>query len=331
MSTHKAVTNLHNVPLALAVWLLADDYDYVNEPNYISATTLLKPLRHIILPRRVPHEMRVAADVSDFLARRMGQSLHNSIEHAWINKYAQSLKLLGYPDHVIKNVVINPTPEALQENKEIIPIYLERRDMKKIGKWLIGGKFDLVAEGRVMDFKSTSTYVWTRGVRDDEHILQGSIYRLIHPEIITEDTMEIAYIFKDWSKALALNNPAYPQRPMLSKSLDLMSLEDTENWIKRKLALVEQFWDAPEKDIPECTNEELWLGEPKFKYYGDPEKAKDPNARSTKNFDSLSEANKYKAEKGKGIVITAFGSPKRCKEYCDAFPICTQKDRYQHD
>lgn len=331
MSTHKGVTNLHNVPLGLAVWLLSDDYDYVNEPNYVSVTSLLKPLRQIILPRRVPHEMRQAADVSDFLARRMGQSLHNSIEHSWRNDYARSLKLMGYPDHIIKNVVINPSKEDLLVNPEIIPIYLEQRGTKRLGKWLIGGKFDMVAEGRVMDYKSTSAYVWTRGTRDEEHILQGSLYRMIHPEIITEDTMEIAYIFKDWQKNLALNNPAYPQRPLLAKSLDLISVEDAERWALRKLALVEQYWDAPEKDIPECTNEELWLGEPKFKFFSDPEKAKDPAARSTKNFDSLSEANKFKAEKGKGIVITTFGSPKRCKQYCDAFHACTQKDRYQHD
>ena len=331
MSTHRAVTNEHNVPLALAVWLLADDYDYVNEPNYISVTSLLKPLRQIILARRVPQEMKKAADVSDFLSRRMGQSLHNSIEHAWVNKYKQSLSLLGYPDHVINSVKINPTKEELLADPDAIPIYLEQRGMKQVGKWLIGGKFDLVAQGRVMDFKSTSTYVWTRGVRDSEHILQGSLYRMIHPEIITEDTMEIAYIFKDWNKNMALNSKAYPQRPLMAKTLDLMSIEESETWVKRKLELVEKYWDAPEKEIPECSNEDLWFGEPKFKYFSDPEKAKEPGARSTKNFDTLSEANKFKSEKGKGIVITAFGSPKRCKDYCDAFPICTQKDQYQHD
>jgi len=34
------------------------------------------------------------------------------------------------------------------------------------------------------------------------------------------------------------------------------------------------------------------------------------------------------AEKGgKGIIITVEGKPKRC-EYCDAFAVCTQKDKY---
>ena len=28
-------TNKHNVPLALAVWLLADNYDYQQRDNYI--------------------------------------------------------------------------------------------------------------------------------------------------------------------------------------------------------------------------------------------------------------------------------------------------------
>ena len=141
MSTRHAVTNEHNVPLALAVWLLADDYDYVNEPNYISVTSLLKPLRQIVLSHRVPHDMKKAADVSDFLARRMGQSLHNSIEHAWLHKYKQSLSLLGYPDQVINKVVINPTKEQLLADPDAIPIYLEKRDTKRVGKWLIESIF----------------------------------------------------------------------------------------------------------------------------------------------------------------------------------------------
>ena len=59
----------------------------------------------------------------------------------------------------------------------------------------------------------------------------------------------------------------------------------------------------------------------------DPAKANDPAARSTKNFDNLAEANAFKAEKGKGVVVTKLGEPKAC-EYCPAFDICKQKDAY---
>ena len=104
------ITNNSNISLSLAVWLLHDEYDYVNEPNYISVTTLMKPLRHIILPRRIPREL-VETDVSDFIARALGHSLHDSIEKSWVKGYRRSLALLGYPEAVIDRVRINPTPE----------------------------------------------------------------------------------------------------------------------------------------------------------------------------------------------------------------------------
>ena len=323
------ITNNFNISLSLAVWLLHDEYDYVNEPNYISVTTLMKPLRHIILPRRIPREL-VETDVSDFIARALGHSLHDSIEKSWVKGYKRSLTLLGYPEKVIERVLINPTPEELASTPNAIPIYLEQRAKKTVvvnGKtWTVGGKFDIVAEGIVHDNKSTSAYTWVYGGRDEEHQLQGSLYRWLNPDKITEDFIRINYIFTDWQKAQARQNPNYPQKRVESKDIVLLSEAEVQRWVEWKLQLVMKYWDAPERDIPNCTDKELWMSDPKFKYYADPAKT---SGRSTKNFDSLLEANAFKAEKGnKGIIITVPGEPKRC-DYCDAFPLCTQKDKYQ--
>ena len=323
------ITNNFNISLSLAVWLLHDEYDYVNEPNYISVTTLMKPLRHIILPRRIPREL-VEIDVSDFIARALGHSLHDSIEKSWVKGFRRSLTLLGYPEAVIDRVRINPTPEELAATPNAIPIYLEQRAKKTVtvnGKtWTVGGKFDMVAEGIVHDNKSTSAYTWVYGGRDEEHQQQGSLYRWLNPDKITEDFIRINYIFTDWQKSQAKQNPNYPQKRVESKDIVLLSEAEVQRWVEWKLQLVMKYWDAPERDIPNCTDEELWMSDPKFKYYADPAKT---SGRSTKNFDSLLEANAFKAEKGnKGIIITVPGEPKRC-DYCDAFPLCTQKDKYQ--
>lgn len=324
------ITNNSGISLAMAVWLMHDEYDYVNEPNYISVTTLMKPLRQIILPRRIPMEKR-EIDLSDMIQRAMGHSLHDSIEKAWTNNDARtkSLMRLGYPQKVVDKIVINPTPEQLKADPDCIPIYLEQRGKVaiRVGNkvWTLGGKFDMVAEGIVHDNKSTSAWVGMFGGRDDEHRLQGSLYRLIHPDKITEDFIRIEYIFTDWQKFMAKQNPNYPQSRLANKDIPLLDVTETENWAKTKLALVDKFMDAPEKDIPECSPEDLWMSDPKYKYYADPTKTK---GRSTKNFDSMAEAKKFMAEKGgKGIIITEPGQPKRC-EHCDAFEICTQKDRY---
>ena len=105
-------TNNQNVPIPLAVWLLHDDYDHVSDPNYVSATTLLKPVKQVILARRVPKEMRVL-DLSDLIASRMGTALHDSIEKAWSTGVSEKLQQLGYPESATSRMLVNPTPEQL--------------------------------------------------------------------------------------------------------------------------------------------------------------------------------------------------------------------------
>ena len=77
------ITNHADIPLALAIWAINDSYDYVNDPNYFSVTTLLKPIRQIVLSRRVNTE-ELSKDVEDFLATAMGTSIHDSIENSFI-------------------------------------------------------------------------------------------------------------------------------------------------------------------------------------------------------------------------------------------------------
>ncbi len=320
------LTNKANISLSLAVWLLHDEYDYINKPNYISATTLLKPIKHILLPSLVPQENR-ETDLTDLISTSVGRSLHDSIEKAWLDEKLRprALKLLGYSDDVIKRIVINPTDEQLSKLTDAIPIYLEQRAFREINGWTIGGKYDMIADGVLHDTKTTSAYTWVYGGRDEEHALQGSLYRLLNPKKVTEDYIRIEYIFTDWQKSQAKQNPNYPQQRLQSKDIPLWELPKIEQWVKDKLTLIEKYKGIPEKNLPECTKEELWMSDPVYKYFADPTKT---TGRSTKNFDDALSAQKHLVDKGgKGIVIPIISEPKRCG-YCDAFSICTQKDKY---
>lgn len=320
------ITNNSDIPLALAVWLLHDDYDYINEPNYISATALLKPVRQHILSKRVPREM-VSEDVEDYVARSLGNSLHSAIERVWIDQYAIPLKKLGYPQSVIDAVLVNPTEQQVKDNPDGIFVYLEQREKRKLGKYTIGGKYDLVLEGILHDFKSTSAYSWVYGNRAEDFILQGSIYRWLNPKKITADYIRICYIFTDWQKAQALSNPNYPSKRVEQEDYPLQDPLQIEEWMKNRIALIERYKDAPDEDIPECTPEELWMSDPKYKYYADPNKT---SGRSTKNFTDPAKAREHQAKAGKGIIITEHALPKRCG-YCAAAPICKQRERLFND
>lgn len=317
MSTY---TNQLQIPLALAVFLATDDYDY--EPGVISATSLLKSTRQLVLSKRIaPGD--VAIDISSLVSARMGSAIHAAIEKAWLNpEYA--LKALGYPKQVWGNVVINPNPETLTESPQAIPVYMEQRAYKELLGFKVSGKYDFVAEGKVQDFKSTSVYNYINQSSIAKYVLQGSIYRWLNPNIITSDVMMIHYIFTDWSKASALQKDTYPQARVLTQKLELLSLENTEAYVRNKLNDVLKYKDTPETEIPLCSDEDLWRKPSVFKYYKNPEKT----TRSTANFDNSVDAHTRLNEDGNvGIVKEVQGGVAACN-YCPAASICTQKDIY---
>lgn len=314
------ITNKEDIPLTLAVWAVDDDYDYVNQENYISVTQLIKPIKQIILGMRVTDE---DTDVSDLINAALGTSIHSGIEKAWKFNYKKNLKSLGYSDELINKIKINPKKEDLKDTD--IPIYIEQRNSIKVDDFTIGGKFDMVADGILHDNKSTSVYTWIYGGRDKDYCLQGSLYKLINKDIIKEDFIRINYIFTDWQKSAVTQNIKYPLNRLVCKDIPLLSLEETKKFVEDKIKQIKLYKDSPEEKLPRCTDEDLWRAEPKYKYYADPTKT---SGRSTKNFTSLEEANEYKLAKGnKGVVIVVPGEVKRCI-YCRAYNICKQRREY---
>ena len=311
--------NTSAVSLSLAVFLSSDNYDHSSDPHTISATTLMKPLRQIVLGARVKPEDS-SVDLIQMVASRMGSAIHDAIERSWTENHVRALMALGYPTKVIANVRVNPHPEDLFEG--CIPVYLEQRAYKKVGKHTVSGKFDFVGEGRVEDFKTTGVYSYTARNNDDKYILQGSIYRWLNPTLITQDTMAIQFLFTDWQAIKARTDPKYPQQRAMQRLFTLKSIEETDHYVTRKLALIDQYWDAEETDIPHCSDEDLWRSAPVFKYYKNPAKTE----RSTKNFDTFQEARIRQVEDGSvGIVKESPGRVMACR-YCSAFNACSQKD-----
>lgn len=310
--------NTSQVPLSLAVFLASDSYDH--EENVISATTLLKPIRQVILSSRIAKEDQ-SVDLIQMLPSRMGSAIHDAIETSWTSNYDRAMAALGYPKKVIERVLINPNQE--EELPEwAIPIYLEQRAYKQVGKFRVSGKFDFVGEGFLEDFKTTSVYTYIRGSKDDDYIQQGSIYRWLNPKIITQDKMAIQFIFTDWSKAKAMADPKYPSQRTVRKTFDLKPVPETERFVQHKLNQLDQYWHVPEPQLPHCTDVELWRSDPVFKYYKNPDKT----SRATKNFDTRQEAYIRLAEDGgKGIVVERPGEVTACK-FCPGFSLCSQKD-----
>lgn len=165
---------------------------------------------------------------------------------------------------------------------------------------------------------------WINKSNDKKYIQQGSIYRWLNPDIITEDYMSIQYIFTDWSAIKAKTDKNYPPKRVMEQTFKLMSMQETENFIRSVLSNIERYKGKSQAELPICTKEELWERESVWKYYKNP---KNKN-RSTKNFSSEAEAYARMSQDGNiGEVVKVPGEVVYCR-YCSCNSVCTQAQGY---
>ncbi len=314
-----------NISLPLAVYLCHDQYDHNEDPFTLSATTLLKPVREVILDLQNKSRDRTI-DISVLIASRMGTSIHDGAEAAWNNQKALASALQAKSmSKILDRVVINPQDSVVYPDN-MIPVYMENRSAKVVEGYTVTGKYDIVYNGVLSDYKSTTVWGYIFGSNVESYKMQGSIYRWLNPEKITKDYIEIQYIFTDWSGATAKRDKKYPQAKYVTEQYPLMSVEATNEWVTNKIREIKRLIGLAQVQLPRCTPEELWQKDAIFKYYKNPEKI----ARATKNFskpdyaDPKAAAQQFYADHGEvGRVIEVPAEVKRCK-YCSVKEICDQ-------
>lgn len=309
----KIITNEKNHPLPLAVWTAMDNYDYDERENTISTTTLLKPIRQIVLARQNKDNLKIM-DVDNLIAVSMGSALHDSVEQAWKNKdkAVEAMVSLGISDH--------------QATKIYDDIQFEERLEKEVGNWIVTGKYDMVTQGMIADIKSSSVYGYMLGSSDWQYKMQMSIYRWLDPKLITEDIGMNLYIFTDWSKMKALQDRQYPQARIQTKEHVLETVDKVDKFVKNKLSLIDKYIKEPDQSkIPECTSEELWQTPTKYAYY----KNGNTSGRATKLFDDYKEATLYQIKQGGiGVIEERQGKVKAC-QYCSVANLCDQRKKLE--
>ena len=308
----KIITNDKGISIPLALWALYDEYDYNDDPNTISTTTLMQPLRMILLGRKYK-DCDKQIEVSNLIGSRLGSAIHDSFEKVLTNeKYIKdTLKAMNYNEDMVNKVRVNPDKDFT-----CYDLFIEQRNNKKVGKWNVSGKFDMVFNYQVMDIKSTSVWTYAFGSNDDKYKLQMSIYRWLNQDKIKQDTGVIHFVFTDWSKAKAFQSKDYPQDRVLSKEFSLLSIEETEAYIKDKLNQIEKY--ESKYDTPLCSEDELWKEPDTWKYY----KKKSAN-RATKVYYTEEGAYQRLADEGIGEVRYFPGGVKRCN-YCNYTNVCSQ-------
>jgi len=317
------ITNNGNVSLPMAVWLASDEYDLGPRQNVISATGALKPIKAIVLGQRIAAmNANADSDVLDQVPSSMGTAIHTAVERAWSEPYrTKALKALEYPQAVIDRIKVNPNTDLMDAADH--NIFIEIRTEKALDGYIISGQFDFVEAGRVKDIKTTGTYNWIHGGNDNKYAMQGSIYRWLNPHMITDDHMDVEFVFTDWKPIAALADRDYPQQRVMTRTLPLKDIAWIHQWLQAKIRDVKKYLPLPEERIPNCSEEDLWQRPTTWAYY-----RKTTNKKATKVFDNSAEANTRMAtDGGTGKVVVRPGEVKFCK-YCNARPICKQAARY---
>lgn len=248
----------------MVMWLMHSEY---NNPYDYSVTQLINSTRQIILCKRYP-ELQTKEDVTQLFHRSLGNAIHSRMEAAWDSPetIAKAVEICGLAEETAKIIKINPEPGF---NPDItIPVYVEQRNAIEIGGKKIGGAFDIVFDGQLIDMKSTRTSAYIQGYKDEDWALQGSYYRMINPKIITRDTIHIYFLFKDFSHGYT-GKEGYPPAVMYPKAIPLLPIEETRAIAEAKVAEI-KLYDNPDisdYDLPYCTVKELKAKDPVYKYY----------------------------------------------------------------
>lgn len=345
-----------NVIVACAV--AHSDYDYNNDPKYISATTLIKSPRRIVMGMwNMKNKEKV--DVTKLAPMFLGNSSHTAVQLFWEspNEYWRNgLKNLGYSKKYINRIIVNPTKKQLKKFQikhkgNALVVYIEKRAQARIGKYNLTGKYDYIFDGRVQDLKTASVYkvnkmlqewymyeVLVKDVQDKtinhskyialiydecptifEYLMQGSIYKVLNPDKIKSKFFLLEVVMKDWF-AYMEDMPGYPSKSIMDFELFLFSVKATKKWAKRKLKYVHSIRKAKVEDLPYCTPTELWQGKPIYKYFTNPK-----NTKATKVFKHDSHAAYAYLDSKNGVgVIKIIHAPIKACGYCDFSSKCDQ-------
>ena len=276
------ITNKLNLPQP---FVSAVGRDYKIKKDALSATTLLKGTKQIVLERR--HANSIEQDVADMIWLIFGTAVHNILESA-------------------------------QETENQIK---EERLYRTVNGIEIGGKFDLYddKQKKVIDYKTCS--VWKIIYQDfDDWKQQLLIYAWLLKDCGFDVTSgQVVAVMKDHSKTKAKNDAQYPEFPVKLINFEFTESDFTqiEEFIKMKVQQYKKALELQDDAIAICTENERWYSGDKYAIM------KGSNKRATKLHDTLAEAETHLTELGAGYsIVKRDGESKRCLEYCSVKEFC---------
>lgn len=270
------LTNKLGLPAPIVRAVERDPYD--RGRSDFTVTQLVGPPRLRVLRKR--HAAEMTEDVSDRIYSLVGQSVHTILERAAMEG-------------------------ALAEKR----LYMT------VDGLAISGQLDhyVFVDGVLSDYKVTS--IWA-DLNKPDWLMQLNFLALLLAEnghIVHK--LEVAAIYRDWSKVRAKADPSYAQLPVALAPFPLWTPAEALAKLKERIAV----HVAAETVLPECTDEERWLRDAQWAV------TKPGAKRASAVFPIKGMAEADAANRGTAYVVEHRpGVNVRCESYCPASEFCLQ-------
>lgn len=218
------IINRSKIPDALFRYLKMDLYDHAEKGDSLSVTEILNPTQVVVLKRR--YAKKITIDAIDRLWVMLGNGVHRLLED-----------------------------EEGMEKIERLKVKVEGRE--------VSGKWDRIFDNEITDYKVTSSWTIAYGSREMEWHKQLSMYRWLYwkvKNVLLKETGYIVALLRDWSeKNVGKGN--YPDQPAVQIEFDLMSMDEVERIVTRRVQEITKAEKLKDDKLPECTAEERWEDE----------------------------------------------------------------------
>lgn len=216
-------TNNHNLPEPIYKAILAHEHKGVK----YTASGISKSIRAFTLIHRYDDE--IVKDISE-----MSWAFFGTMLHSYLEKYGLRGNFLSeqYLKTTVSGQDFSGTSDLLCQE---------------------GDKYVIV------DYKTMSVWGWVfwKDGKFNDYEVQLNAYKYLFSKYdFHVDKLKIVAFFRNWEKKKV--GDGYPAVPIMEIPVRSWTLEETEDYIKTKIATFEKFKDAPEGELPRCLPEELW-------------------------------------------------------------------------
>ena len=259
------ITNMHGAPESILQAVMADPYTK-GEADF-SVTELIKPPQ--INRLWVEHENKISIDVRDEFWKLLGRGVHYILDQAPKCERCEGTGLIHNildgeePRYLDGDWASGPSPNGEGEEAcskcdgsgEIDDGKLrEQRFFAKQNDVTISGAIDLVnpANGMVTDYKVTSVYSVTKGLKPEWEQQLNMYAWLLRQNDISSNSLRIVALCRDWIKSRSERIQTYPPSPIVILPVPKWPNEQQDEYIEERVRV-----HTDEFTIP-CTPEERW-------------------------------------------------------------------------